>query len=338
MQCPNCGYVMGPFEASCPKCARLGTTQQVASGAVAPAYRACERCGALAVLSQAACGRCGHPFAAAYAAPAPQQAAPFAPPAFAAPGASSRRRTWAIVGALLLLAIGAGVATVGGRSGGAGVQGASGPRLVMSGGSGGANLTGASAIASDQIDKRLTEASAQSGGDVEVSLAWNGLSDLDLAVREPSQALVDGFYPRSPDGELDVDANPTALVHQTEDPTPTDVMPMTERDIDSMNRLSSLERMIAGDRAVDSRGRSRARPEYTMTPVEHIYFSNAPRGVYTVYARCYWWRESTSQPVPFTIQIRSRGKVFREVSGVIGPLNYVANRVRPTIVCQFEVR
>ncbi len=69
-----------------------------------------------------------------------------------------------------------------------------------------------SAVDEKQFDARLASAAAATGGEVEVSPAWNTLSDLDLQVRDPSGEITAANHPRSSSGGVqDVDANPTLL-------------------------------------------------------------------------------------------------------------------------------
>lgn len=59
----------------------------------------------------------------------------------------------------------------------------------------------------NDVDDRLRDAGAQSG-DVQVSLAWNNVNDLDLHVLSPAGEEIHFAAPRSSDGgQLDVDMN-----------------------------------------------------------------------------------------------------------------------------------
>src|SRR5579862_1227150 len=78
MSCPNCGYQLGPFEQTCPKCADLGQTRQMPNPGVSPAtipHKICFNCRQPAVLTMDVCRRCGQPFP-----PLPATPVPFAAP------------------------------------------------------------------------------------------------------------------------------------------------------------------------------------------------------------------------------------------------------------------
>ncbi len=242
--------------------------------------------------------------------------------------------------ALALVATAVGVYTVlGGHLGAA--HRAAGPAPTLSMADGGPALTGVSGVPSDQIDRRLTEMSANTGTDLEISLAWNTLTDLELEVRDPSGTRIDSYQSRTADGLKDVGANPTIRFGRGAEESPQNVMPVTPDTIGAMNAMLALDGVSGADGSAEpppGAKRVTVRMQYTLTPVEHVFYETAPRGVYTVYVHCYFWREATRDPLPYTLQIRSRGRVFRTVSGVIGPRCFVADRVDPTIVTQFEVR
>ncbi len=190
-----------------------------------------------------------------------------------------------------------------------------------------------------QIDQRLLAASATTGGELEVSLVWNSLSDLDLELREPSGELITAYHRQSASGGVqDVDANPTLVsaegerrIAAGERPGAENLLPVPEFlvDMDKQVGLPGLTLPESGEKAPS---------RFTRTPVEHIYFTHAPKGFYTVYAHCYSWRESGAAPLPYTIQVRSRGQVFHQTSGTIGPASFVADGVAPLEVCRFQAR
>ena len=168
--------------------------------------------------------------------------------------------------------------------------------MVQSGGERrGPGATGAPAVDAQQIDQRLTAAAATTGGEVEVSLAWNSLSDLDLEVRDPAGELITAHHPQSASGWIqDVDANPTLLteagsqqVDAGQYPGPGDVLPVPDVLVDLDEKLPQDLRGLATLPRSDGKAPSR----FTRRPVEHIYFARAPKGTYTVYAHCYSWRE-----------------------------------------------
>ena len=201
-------------------------------------------------------------------------------------------------------------------------------------------VTTAPGINSAQINQRLLSAAATTGGDLEVSLAWNGTSDLDLELREPSGELITAYHPRSTSGGIqDVDANPTWLTEEGEQRYRSGQIPGAEnvREVPEMFfELDGQPGLPQGFTLPGADGK--ASTKFSRTPVEHIYFNHAPRGTYTVFVSCYSWRERFNGSMPCTVQIRSHGQVFHEVSGPVGPANYCANGARPGQWCQFQVR
>ncbi|HTE17617.1 MAG TPA: hypothetical protein VK689_04455, partial [Armatimonadota bacterium] len=216
-----------------------------------------------------------------------------------------------------------------------------GPSLVMlqPGGGGGASVLGAPSIDRGQIDQRLLTSAATTGGDVEVSLAWNSLSDLDLQVRDPTGELVSAHNARSRSGGVqDVDANPTPMNAEGsrreaagQIPGAENVLPIKEALVDLDEQFSALRDIpgFSARRGLEGQAPSR----YTRTPVEHIYYAHAPKGTYTVYAHCYSWAESSAAPLTFTVQVRSRGQVVHEASGWLGPMSYVSHGTVPMQAC-----
>jgi hypothetical protein len=215
--------------------------------------------------------------------------------------------------------------------------------IQSGGGQNGTGLVGA-AVDTTQFDQRLLSAGAATGGELEVSLAWNSLTDLDLEVRDPFGELITAVHRRSASGGVqDVDANPTLTTEEGSEraaaglnPGPENVLPLPEILVD-LDQKAGLPADILGLDSLpgfDVKAPSR----FTRTPVEHIYFAHAPQGVYTVYAHCYSWREPNTLPLPFTIQIRSHGRVFYTTSGTLGPANYITDNTAPTQVCQFRIQ
>ena len=383
MSCPQCGYQLGPFEQSCPKCAHLAQTQQanpmtyVSSTPNLPmqapfhgqtstmppgaSYKVCPTCQQPAVLSMDLCRRCGYRYPPQPYVSSPAStdvygvpAAPF--PSYGQPGYSGAQeypvtnhprranRSLYAIGAVIgiLFLIGALALSLQRRPGPA-----SGLFLIDSGsGQSGNGLIQAPAVDAQQLDKRLVQAGATTGGEIEVSLAWNTLTDLDIQVRDPYGELISASHPHSAhDGVQDVDANPTPtteegqmLAMEGKNPGPANILPLPEILVDLSDKMDGygLPGDADGLRLPGSEGKAPAR--YTRKPVEHIYFAHAPKGTYTVYAHCYMWREPNSTPLPFTVQIRSHGKVFHEISGVIGPASYITRDATPVRVCQFEMR
>lgn len=189
-----------------------------------------------------------------------------------------------------------------------------------------------------QIDQRLLQAGAQTGGELDISLAWNSLTDLDLSVSEPGGELICASHRQSASGGVqDVDANPTLVTEEGKrllalgrNPGPGNILPLTEFMVD-------LEQKMGLPEGMSGLG-SGMRSHFTHTPVEHIYFSQAPKGTYRIYARCYSWREPDQNPLTFTLLIRSRGKVFYQTVGTLGPASYVTDNLKPMQVCQFVLK
>lgn len=219
--------------------------------------------------------------------------------------------------------------------------------VVTSGGKSAAGKRGdsvlsAPAVPRDQIGQRLLSAGAQMGGDVEVSLAWNTLSDLDIGLRDPSGEMIHASHTRSQTGGVqDVDANPTLLnaagAQRADAGQPggaENMLPVPEFLIDMDKKLPPEFAKLLEQSSSDGRAASK----FTRRPVEHIYYSEAPKGAYTVYVQCYSWRERDPRPLPFSVQVRCRGKVMYEWSGAVGPESYTANGIPPLQACQFVIR
>ena len=341
MQCPRCGYILDAFDPTCPKCAYLARTGQTLppssnAASIPPMatgpfptgqeYKVCPACSQRAILSMPVCGRCGYQY-----------------------GFQSRqkeRRTAAFVGGLLLLVVLLGFVgyCLAPKAGSAGSGGKTGLLMLpTANGGAGSSMVGA-AVDSSQIQQRLLERTATTGGEIEVSLAWNTLTDLDLQVRDPSGELITAAHPHSASGgEQDVDANPTVTTPEGSmramqglNPGPENVIPLPEFMIDMDKKIGMPDEMKELSR-LSGQG-DKAPPRYTHAPVEHIYFAHAPKGTYTVYAQCYSWREPNANPLPFTVEVRTFGKVFNQTSGTIGPANYITDNTAPTQVCQFVVQ
>jgi hypothetical protein len=360
MECPRCGYILQPFESHCPRCAaqppparavRQPDEVVMPPGTVAgfpnEPCKICRACGQPAVLLMDVCRRCGHPFlplAAPQGGPLPPATGRYAPAsieaASRASAASHERRQVAILAAacllVLALCVGAGFSltsrpphnsdAVSAQSG--------------SGSAGAGSMFGA--VDSRQMSSRLVSRGATVGGDLEFSLAWNGLSDLDLQVVEPAGAQVDAAHPRSTGGGVqDVDANPTLLtfagerrVMAGEPPGADTVIPLPDLLVD----LDTRAELPGGVSGFNLPSEGKAPGHWTRQPIEHTYFATAAKGVYTVRAHCYSWREPNASPLPFTVEIRSLGKVVYRTVGTIGPANYVADGAPAIEVCRFENR
>ena len=198
-------------------------------------------------------------------------------------------------------------------------------------------------VDSGQIDSRLASVAATRGGDLEISLAWNTLSDLDLQVSDPTGEQIAADHPRSAAGGVqDVDANPTLVTMEGEIRIAMGSYPGKENLSEVPEMLVDLNEragLPAGSPGISlpSDG-TKAPGRWTRRPIEHIYFAKAPKGTYTVRAVCYSWREPNVIPLPFTVEMRSHNKVFYRGSGTIGPASFASDGAGPTEVCRFENR
>jgi hypothetical protein len=214
-------------------------------------------------------------------------------------------------------------------------------RAGRTGGVIGGGLMSAAGIPSDQVDQRLLTAGANTGGDLEVSLAWNSFTDLDLQVGEPSGDRVDARnqYSRG-GGEQDVDMNPTLLTpegslmaEREQPPGAAAVLPLTPAELEASRQMEGIQEMMRQAGMTGNRAPSR----FSSTPVEHIFYTRAARGTYTVFVSCYSWREPNASPLPFTIDVRSHGRTLFHGTGSIGPRNWCADGAPPVAVYRFEM-
>ena len=307
MTCPRCGYILDPFDRRCPKCEKLARTGQAAS------------------------------------LPGQEPAAPAPPWALQSP--ANNNHTAILLFSSIFLVLILITATIWALAPRTGKRGVNGLTLLQTGGPpSGFNLTDTPAVGSAQINQRLLDASAKIGGEIEVSLAWNSLTDLDIQVADPQGELITASHALSASGgKQDVDANPTPMTPEGSaifargiNPGPGSVVELPEFLVDLSDKLGSRDFMRGIEGLSGPEGK--APSLYTRSPVEHIYFAHAPKGTYSVHVRCFWWREHNRNPLPFTIQVRSKGSVFHEVSGTIGPQNYIENNAKAVEVCRFELK
>ena len=92
MECPDCGYILTPFDKECPRCQVMGgnyvavaeRTVSLTPGSDLATHKGCPRCGAVHPLDAPSCGRCGRVFKTTFAppvqAPPPSPAPPTAIP------------------------------------------------------------------------------------------------------------------------------------------------------------------------------------------------------------------------------------------------------------------
>lgn len=175
-------------------------------------------------------------------------------------------------------------------------------------------------------------------GELEVSLSWSSLSDLDLELRDPSGELITAQHRQSASGGMmDVDANPTPVTAEGKaradagmNPGTENLLPLPTEQLDRPGQPGSglLFSPGFGDFAPS---------RFTRTPVERISFERAPQGSYTVYAHCYSWREADQQPIPYTVRVRTRNGEIQEIKGLLGPSNFAADGVAPSEVFTFVV-
>jgi len=352
MNCPECGYQLGPFEQACPKCVHLGETRLMyTERAFAPAqssraeipHKVCLNCGQPAVLQMDVCRRCGQPFPPMNSTCKTAYGLPLPPAGRTRSRNTDRSLVYLFVGAVLFTLVALAVMA---RTSQHRQDSASGLLFFDSGGGafeGG--LAQVPAVNTQQMQNRLLQSGAATGGEIEVSLAWNTLTDLDIQVRDPYGELITASHPRSSHGGAqDVDANPTPttmegsmLAEEGKNPGIENVLPIPDMLVDRDRTFSPLGG--SGDISdVMPEAEGKAPPLYTHAPVEHIYFSRASKGVYCVFVHCYMWRELDSTPLTFTIEIRSHSKVFRQITSTIGPGSYITTNASPIQVCQFEYR
>jgi hypothetical protein len=250
-------------------------------------------------------------------------------------------RSWALPALVLLavLALLVDYAVLSRRSGAGTSQEGSGFALLSRPGGARADNLGA-AVSVDQISQRLLGVAATTGGELEISLAWNTLTDLDLEVRDPAGELITARHRQSASGGVqDVDANPTPMLPDGERRMSMGLPPGRENVISDKEIFVELQDRFGplGDFGMTGSD-SRVPSLYTRTPVEHTCFAHAPRGIYTVYVHCFAWCEPNGAPLPYTIQVRSRGRVLFHGMGTIGPADFVENNAPPIQACRFAIR
>jgi hypothetical protein len=357
MQCSYCGYILQPFDATCPKCAANARTRQAGAppptaGAMHPGvgpaarqegYKVCPACQQPAVPSMPACQRCGYQYGGQFAAsalpPTPYMSSSGYPESSRAAAERHEKRQVAFLASgclgVLLLIVGAAFFFTSRPYHPSGADGFS----VLSarrGGDGAVEI-----VDSRQMESRLALEAATTGGDLEISLAWNTLSDIDLQVTDPSGEQIAADHPRSVSGGAqDVDANPTLLTAEGESRIAGGQIPGKENISELPELLVDLDKKVglpAGMQGLNLPSDGvKAPAHWTRQPIEHIYFAAAPKGIYTVRAHCYSWREPDANPLPYTVEIRSHQKVVYRAAGTIGPASFAAEGAGPIEVCRFE--
>ncbi len=356
MQCPTCGYVQQPFDRVCPKCSALARTgclplppaptvagSSPAGAAPQTAWKACPTCRLSVAYNCVVCPRCAcrfGPYEISSPIPPTPQPTMFVPLSEISESIRSdeKRRGKRQVAVLacasvVLLVVAVGIANVmTARPRGS-------THAATSGGGNGAGMFGA--VGSDQIESRLAHESATTGGDLEISLAWNSLSDIDLQVTDPSGEEVSASHPRSESGGVqDVDANPTLLTPEGERRALMGQVPGGENTMALPEMLVDTDRstgMPAGFPDLGLGGfPGRAPGHWTRQPIEHVFFARAPSGVYSVRVHCYSWREPDPTPLPFTVEIRSHGSIVSRKIGTIGPASFASDGAAPTEACRYN--
>ena len=128
MQCAKCGFVMTEMDTECLRCKRQGVQNGTAASvsatlpdpaSVTAEEKECPRCGKATGLSAAACDKCGYEYQAAGGSVAERYQARLALEAPTAAPVGLRRTlppavSWGIIGACLVVVLGAGWAIFGG--------------------------------------------------------------------------------------------------------------------------------------------------------------------------------------------------------------------------------
>ncbi len=361
MQCNHCGYFLDPLEVSCPRCTVFSQSQSIPSQNTASpiairivqlqdgsSYKVCPACQVAADLRLRQCTLCGFIFpfgASGNSAQLPPQARHIPAVSQDNPVLLSKSKQRMIEALVILAAVigmfavaGVCVAILSPRKGGT---------TNAFENRGGLNLV--SRAETQDVDTRLTRSEATTGTDLEISLVWNSTTDLDLEVIDPSGELIWAKHRKSSSGGVfDVDANPTLLTaegsviaEQGNNPGPGSVLPLDEALVDTDLKRSNLDTAKQFEYDTDPFSiirRELLQGKFTRKPVEHIYFSNPPKGIYIAQVSCYSWREPDRNPLPCTLDVRSHGKVIHHVNGTMGPRNYIDNSVKFTEAFKFEVK
>jgi hypothetical protein len=193
------------------------------------------------------------------------------------------------------------------------------------------------------MTERLQNAGATMGGDLEVSFAWDGLSDFDLEVQGPTGERVNAEHWRGANGGVqDVDANPTLLnatgqlrVNAGQVPGADTIQPLPDFLVDAEGQ-SGLSAELASLLTIPGED-GKAPTRFTRRPVEHTYFRQAAPGTYLVYVHCYSWREGSRAPLAYLVQARSHGKIFYEQPGTLGPASYAVDGATPVLACRLTL-
>lgn len=349
MQCNQCGYYLDPLDVACPRCSRLAQTQPLFSPNIAPpadiqivrqengnVYKVCPQCQVSMDTRLRNCVQCGFafPFGSPLNVAQPALQFQFSASDFR-PSALSKSKQQTIEALIILAAVIGIFACVGVLIVALSPRKSGNSAAFLS--PGGASLV--SMTERKDIDSRLIRASATTGVDLEVSLAWNSTTDLDLEVVDPSGEKIWAKHKRSLSGGVfDVDANPTLVTKEGTliadsggNPGPANIQPLPEYLVDIDTKLKSPDPTGPFEGLIDplsGLAGSKILHKFTRKPVEHIYFSNPPKGVYSIHVSCYSWREPNQNPLPCVLDIRSHGIVMKHLNGTMGPANYIDNNLK----------
>lgn len=160
-----------------------------------------------------------------------------------------------------------------------------------------------------ELQRRLDLVGAQTG-EVQVSLAWNNLNDLDLSCLDPNGEMIDGYNQSSRSGGvLDVDMNVTP------------------------DYLLTPEANANVPRNANTRFH---RTDVSNEPVENLVWrNNAPVGHYKVFVHQFCNKEQVAQ-TPYWVVVRVRGTVHK-IAGVMGRDDFAEQLVKPKLVYEFDV-
>lgn len=136
-------------------------------------------------------------------------------------------------------------------------------------------------------------------GVMEVTLAWEGLNDVDLAVITPGGRRIDANSRFDGHGRLDLDYNYTPLD-------------------DEGTRLSASGQIIGREHALPIEEGVASDGKFSEHPVEHVvWVAEPPKGRYKVLVNHFYNRER-SMALPYTVEIIQDGKLVGRHVGTLG--------------------
>lgn len=164
----------------------------------------------------------------------------------------------------------------------------------------------ASAAKANAKAEKRAESNHAIQGSIEVSLIWDGLNDLDLAVEAPGGARIDANQRTGAGGRLDLDFNYT----------PMDTM-------GSMRYKAGLKvdevHIIPIEKAAESAG-----GRFSKEPIEHVYWSrnSAPEGLYKIKVQQFYNREHAKYTT-YSVVVTIDRKVVATFEGKFGTQDVV---------------